>query len=147
MTTRMMIKRWFSCSSARRAVRSGATMVLPVLFLAGGMIGMVAVNAHPSAAAVPSGSVGHAGSARPAVSATEASAAASTTAGSGVTSVYPPSPVCVQSCQHVAAPGSESNVPAMSDHGSLGMNLAQAYTKYTTGSPNVVVAYVEGGVN
>ncbi|MCL4434892.1 MAG: hypothetical protein M1399_09085 [Actinobacteria bacterium] len=147
MIKRIMIKRWFSHSSAWRVARSGATVVLPVLFLAGGMIGMVAVNAYPSAAAAPSGPAAHAGLARTAVSATGASALAATAAGSGATSLYPPSPVCVQSCQKVAAPGSESNVPAMSDHGSLGMNLAQAYTKYTTGSPNVVVAYVEGGVN
>ena len=63
--------------------------------------------------------------------------------------LLPPSPACVYTsslpCQ--SPNPSQPTAPPMTALGSQGMNLAQAFRQYTTGSPNVVVAYIEGGMN
>ncbi len=63
--------------------------------------------------------------------------------------LLPPSPACISTpslpCQ--SSNPSQPAAPAMTALGSQGMNLAQAFRQYTTGSPNVVVAYIEGGMN
>ena len=63
--------------------------------------------------------------------------------------LLPPSPACIYTsslpCQ--SPNPSQPTAPPMTALGSQGMNLAQAFRQYTTGSPNVVVAYIEGGMN
>ncbi len=62
---------------------------------------------------------------------------------------YPPAPACIPTLQAPcqSANPSQEAASAMTALGSSGMNLAQAFRQYTTGSPNVIVAYIEGGMN
>ena len=56
-------------------------------------------------------------------------------------------PLVAASAQFATVTSAASQLPKVSQLGPTGMNVDQAFSTYTEGDPNVLIAYVEGGIN